>query len=206
MAGYFNDYAAMGFSAVNFQIVSPSLGTESFSGKVRRVGQGHQYYTFDVKFPLMTSYTFGPIGAFIAKQYGQVDSWTIALPEVSYNTGTNAAFKGTPIVSGTSIAIGAKTCTIQGMVANKNQVLRAGDFFKFNNHSKVYMAVDDLNSGGAGTGTLNFAGSLVAAVPVSTGITIDAVPFTVILDSTIQEYAIGTGGMTDFSFKCREVW
>jgi hypothetical protein len=205
MSGHFNDYAPLNFSAVDFQVVSPTITTESFSGKVRRVGQGHQYYVFGVKFPPMTSYQFGPINAFIARQYGQVDSWTVALPEISYNTGSNAAFKGTPVVS-SNLAVGVKTCTINGMTANKNQILRAGDFFKFANHTKVYMAVDDLNSGSGGSGTLNFAGGLVTAVPSGFAITIDAVPFTVILDGDVQEFNVGAGGMTDFSFKCREVW
>jgi hypothetical protein len=207
MSGHFNDYAPLNFSAVDFQVVSPTITTESFSGKVRRVGQGHQYYVFGVKFPPMTSYQFGPVNAFIARQYGQVDSWTVALPEISYNTGSNAASIGTPVVTAT-LAAGIKTCTISGMVVNKTQVLRAGDFFKFNNagHTKVYMAVDDLNSGSGGTGTLNFAGGLVTAVPSGTGITTNAVPFTVILDGDVQEFNVGLGGMTDFSFKCREVW
>jgi hypothetical protein len=92
------------------------------------------------------------------------------------------------------------------MTINKNQVLRAGDFFKFNNHSKVYMAVDDLNSDASGQGTLNFAGGLVVSVPNATAITVDAVPFTVIMDSDVQEYTVGSGGMTEYSFQCREVW
>lgn len=216
MAGNFNEYAPIGFSAVDFQVVSPTITTESFSGKIRRVGQGHQYYVFGVKFPPMTAYQFGPINAFIARQFGQVDNWTIILPEISYNTGYNSAFIGTPTVKGyrdqggTLILqpppVGYKNAEIQGMTPNKQQVLRAGDFFKFNNHSKVYMATSDLNSDGGGTGTINFAGGLVAAVPLNQGIYTNAVPFTVILDGDVQEFTVGSGGMTDFSFKCREVW
>jgi hypothetical protein len=68
------------------------------------------------------------------------------------------------------------------------------------------MAVDDLNSNSSGQGTLNFSGGLVTAVPINTNITADAVPFTVIMDSDIQEYRVGLGGMTEYEFKCREVW
>jgi hypothetical protein len=205
MAGNFNSSTNISFTAVEFQIVAPTITSESFSGKMRRIGQGHQYYTFGVKLPPLTSYQFGPIAAFISKQFGMVDSFTIQLPELSYNTGQNAAFAGTPVVSA-NLAAGIKTCTINGMTADKMQVLRAGDFFKFANHTKVYMAVDDLNSNSSGSGTLNFSGGLVAAVPSNTGIVINDVPFTVIMDSDIQEYRVGLGGMTEYEFKCREVW
>jgi hypothetical protein len=205
MAGHLNDYTPVGFSAVNFQVVSPTITTESFSGKVRRVGQGHQYYTFGVSFPPMTSYQFGPVAAFIARQFGQVDSWTVVLPELSYNTGQNAGSIGSP-GSSAALSVGAKTMTVTGMTPNRTQVLRAGDFFTFNNHTKVYMAVDDLNSNSSGQGALNFAGGLVAAVPQGIGLTTNAVRFTVILDGDVQEYTVGSGGMTNFSFKVREVW
>lgn len=205
MAGNFNSSTGQSFTAVDFQVVTPAVTTESFSGRVRRIAQGHQYYTFGVELPPMTSYQFGPVAAFIAKQFGQVDSWTIQLPEISYNTGSNAAFAGTPVAQA-AVSVGAKTMTVSGMTPSKAQILRAGDFFKFANHSKVYMAVDDLNSDASGQGTLNFSGGLIYAVPINTGLTLDAVPFTVILDGDVQEYSVGLGGMTSFSFKCREVW
>jgi hypothetical protein len=205
MAGNFNSSTNISFTAVDFQIVAPTITSESFSGKMRRIGQGHQYYTFSVKLPPLTSYQFGPIAAFISKQFGMVDSFTIQLPELSYNTGTNKDYIG-GAQNTAALAAGVKTCTISGMTPDKMQVLRAGDFFKFNNHSKVYMAVDDLNSNSSGQGTLNFSGGLVAAVPINTNITVDSVPFTVIMDSDIQEYRVGLGGMTEYEFKCREVW
>jgi hypothetical protein len=208
MSGNFNSSTNVGFTAVNFQVVAPTLTTESFSGKVRRIGQGHQYYTFGVKLPPLTPYQFGPVAAFLAGQYGQVDSFTIQLPHLSYNTGANAASIGSPAVltSGAALAVGSKSVNIGYMGTNKTQTLRAGDYFKFANHDKVYMAIADLNSGSTGQGTLYFAGSLVTAVPNGTGIVHDNVPFTVIMDSDIQEYSLGSGGMTQYEFKCREVW
>jgi hypothetical protein len=216
MAGDFNTSTGRTFEAVDFQIVAPTLTTESFSGKVRRVGQGHQFYTFGLKMPPMTPYQFGPVIAFITRQYGQVDSFTVSLPEISYNTGQNASSIGNPVVRGYRLEggqlvtqappLGYKNVDLSGMVPNKLQVLRAGDFFRFAGHSKVYMAVFDLNSDGGGTGTLAFSGGLVAPVPLGQGIFTNDVKFTVILDSDIQEYNLGYGGMTQYSFRCREVW
>ena len=216
MAGDFNSSTGRTFEAVDFQIVSPTLTTESFSGKVRRIGQGHQYYTFGLKMPPLTPYQFGPVIAFITKQYGQVDSFTVSLPEISFNTGQNAASIGTPVVGGyylqagnlitSAPPLGYKNVQIKGMTPNRLQVLRAGDFFRFAGHTKVYMATDDLNSDGGGVGILNFSGGLVASPPVNQGIFTNDVKFTVILDSDIQEYSLGYGGMTQYSFNCREVW
>ncbi len=45
-----------GFQAVNFKINTPTLTSETLSGKKRRVGMGHSYYTFTVKFPNQTSF------------------------------------------------------------------------------------------------------------------------------------------------------
>jgi hypothetical protein len=208
MSGNFNSSTNVSFTAVNFQVVSPTLTTESFSGKVRRIGQGHQYYTFEVKLPPLTPYQFGPVAAFLAGQYGQVDSFTIQLPYLSYNTGANGGVIGSPatLTGGAATAVGSKSVNIGYMTTNKAQTLRAGDYFKFANHSKVYMAIADLNSGASGQGTLNFAGSLVEAVPNGTAIIHNDVPFNVIMDSDVQEYSLGSGGMTQYQFKCREVW
>jgi hypothetical protein len=216
MAGDFNTSTGRTFEAVDFQIVSPTLTTESFSGKVRRIGQGHQFYTFGVKFPALTPYQFGPVIGFISKQFGQVDSFTISLPDISFNTGQNAASIGNPVVRGyrplggalitQPPPLGYRSVDIGGMTPLRNQVLRAGDFFRFAGHTKVYMATDDLNSDGGGAGTLNFSGGLVVSPLINQGIFTNDVKFTVILDSDIQEYSLGYGGMTQYSFRCREVW
>ena len=194
----------LGFQAVDFQIVTPSIVSQAVSGKSRRIAHGHSYYTFSIRYNQILNKDFGPIRAFLAKQGGPVDSWQIVLPEVSYSQGAEIASIGTPVTSGT-LAAGVKTCTISGLGASKSQILRAGDFFKFANHTKVYMAVDDLNSNGSGVGTLNFAGALCASVPSGTGIIANAVPFTVIQEGETQEFTTGVG-FTTFEFRCREVW
>ena len=64
--------------------------------------------------------------------------------------------------------------------------IKAGEFFKFANHNKVYMATADLTltaSGGNFDGTLTFYPALQTAVAVSEVITYTSVPFTVRLAS-----------------------
>jgi hypothetical protein len=193
-----------GFQTVDFQINTPSLITQTFSGKTRRLGQGHQYYTFGVKYPQLVTRDFGPILAFVAAQAGPVDSFTIVLPDVSYSKAANAAAIGSPVTQA-ALTAGQKTCVVSGLTPNTNQVLRAGDFFKFANHTKVYMAVADLNANGSGVGTLNFAGALVESVGSGVALITDQVPFTVCIDSDVQEFSLEPG-MTSFEIKMRETW
>ena len=73
-----------GFQSVNFNINTPTLVTETLSGKRQRVGMGHQFYSFTVKYPNQTQYQMGPVIAFLSAQYGPLESFEIVLPEISY--------------------------------------------------------------------------------------------------------------------------
>lgn len=201
--------ASPSFQAVDFQIISPGKSTESFSGKIRRVTVGTQYYTFGVKYPNMTARDFGPIQAFLARQYGSYDSFQIVLPEISYPKGQNYSFVGTPQVNlpGGSLAAGTLEFPTNGWGgANKNEVLRAGDFIKFANHDKVYMIAENVNTDSSSEATVKITPGLVTTVPVGTLLTTTAVPFTVCLDEFQQEYSVSYGGMTTMSLKMREVF
>lgn len=192
-----------GFNAVSFQVNTPSLATTTFSGKSRRVAFGHQFYEWEVKYPSLTDRQAGIVEGFLAQTYGPSLSFEIILPEISYSKSDNPP-STTPATNG-STNKGAKTVTLTNCGANK-QVLYVGDYFKFDNHSKVYQAVATCESDGSGNATLSFAGSLVSNVPDSTDLTITAVPFTAIALNDAQKFDVGIGGMTSISVKMRETW
>lgn len=195
--------ASPGFETVNFKINTPTLTSETFSGKVRRVGMGISYYTFTAKFPNVTAYNFGPILGFIAAQYGPLDSFQIVLPEISYSKSLNPP---STTISVANAAIGTNTVSLTNC-GNTKTVLNAGDFFKFSNHSKVYMCTSDCTSNSGGVATLFFSGSLVSALTGgTTTLVTTAVPFTVILANELQEYSVGTGGISTAQLDMREVW
>lgn len=198
MAGTFPNYP--GFQSVNFSVTSPTLVTESISGKRQRVGQGHQFYTFTVRYPSVTQFDMGPVIGFLGAQYGPLETFEIVLPEVSYSKNP---FLDTNIVATTTetASRGSNTVNIAG-VTTENTFLAAGDFFKFNNHSKVYMCTVDYTVGEP----LYFSGGLVSDVPSGTTITYTATPFTVMLDNEVQQYDVGIGGITTMSIDMREVW
>jgi hypothetical protein len=197
------------FNAVNFKINTPSQITESFSGKIRRVGLGISYYSWEVKFPNLTGLEAGSITGYISQALGQQFSFQIILPKISYTKITAATVGGaqtsnTVVVSGT-MARGSTSVTLTNCGANKN-VLAAGDFFKFNNHSKVYMCVSPCVANGSGVATLYFSCPAVTSVPSSTQLTITAVPFTAILAEPEQSWDTGYGGITTMTLAMREVW
>ena len=99
-------------------------------------------------------------------------------PEVEDARGTAS---GTP--TGTASA-GATSITLGGTGTG---TLKAGDFIKFANHSKVYMVVADQSD--ISTGTLTIEPPLTTAVSSST-IVYDNVPFTVYLTNDIQEFGV----------------
>ena len=191
------------FQAVSFQINTPTQSTETFSGKTRRVGMGVSYYSWEVRYPNLLPIDAGTVNGFVAQAFGPQFSFEIILPEISYSKAPNQT--NTVPRSSQSRPIGATSITLTNCGATKN-VLAAGDFFKFANHSKVYMCVSPCVSNSSGVATLFFSCPLVSAVPNNTNLTITAVPFTAILTEDIQKFDVGFGGITTMSLAMREVF
>lgn len=195
--------------SVNFQINTPSQISESFSGKIRRVGLGISYYSWEVKYGNLTPLEAGSITGYLSQALGQQFSFNIILPKISYTKITAASPGGAQttntIVTSGSSSRGSTSVTLTNCGANKN-VLAAGDFFKFNNHSKVYMCVAPCVANGSGVATLYFSCPSVTNIPSNTQLTITAVPFTAILNEPEQMWDTGYGGITTLSLSMREVW
>lgn len=193
------------FSSVDFKINTPTQTTETVNGRKRRASFGTSFYTFEGNYATLTPSQAAPITAFIAEQYGQVESFQIVLPKISYNKAADYAQAVGNIKVKTAATRGSFSVALKGLGANK-EIIKAGDFFKFNGHSKVYMCTNTVNSDGSGEATIFFSAKLVADVAVDEVLTINAVPFTVILDQDLDEWSVGIGGMTSLSVSFREVW
>jgi len=196
------------FQAVDFRINSPGKISESFSGKIRRISAGTQYYSFGVQYPNIVARDFGPVAAFIARQYGSYDSFQIVLPEISYPKGNNYSFIGTPqVASASALAVGTSSIPCNNFGgASKTEVLRAGDFIKFANHNKVYMVVENVNTNSSSEATITINPGLTQTVPIGTLLTTTAVPFTVVMEEFQQEYSVSFGGITTMTLSMREVF
>jgi hypothetical protein len=134
-----------------------------------------------------------------------VESFQIVLPRISYNKAADYAQAVGNAKVKTAAAKGVYSVALKGLGVSK-AVMKAGDFFKFANHTKVYMCTNDLTSNSSGEATIYFSGKLTANVAVDEVLTITAVPFTVILDQEADEWTVGSGGMTNIEVSFREVW
>ena len=161
------------------------------SGRVQTRQIDGQKFTLTLSYPPMTRQNFAPIKAFIMKQRSRLNTFTIIPPVISNAQGVAS---GTISVDG-SVSAGATTCTIDGMTVSTNGILKAGDYFRFSGADKVYMAVEDLDADGAGSGTLTFEPPLRTAVTDDTALVYDNVDFTVRLRNDIQEYSFVTNNL-----------
>lgn len=191
------------FTSINFKTNTPTQMTNTMSGKLRRVGQGISYYSWEVKYPQLTRLEAGTVKGFLAQALGPQFSFEIVLPKLSYSA-LETQTSSVPRVS-SAAAIGSTRVTLSNC-GTSAQVLAAGDYFKFNNGTKVYQCVSACTADSSGNATLYFSCPLVAAVPYATNLTITAVPFTAIIAGEEQEYEVGVGGMTTLSVEMREVW
>lgn len=189
------------FQSVNFRINTPTLSAETLSGKTQRVGMGHSFYTFGAQYTNMTDYDLGPIAGFLAAQYGPLEDFQIVLPRISFSKSETQTTNS--VTTSTSYSTGVNQVNLSHSLGAGETVLLAGDFFKFANHTKVYMCTSDFTQGDT---TLYFSGSLVEDVPSGTSLTITSVPFTVMLDNEVQEYQTGIGGISTLQVDFREVW
>lgn len=190
------------FAAVDFKTITPTITSVTNSGKMRRVGMGTSYYSWTAKYNSLSPRDAGPILGYIRYAEGSLYSFEIILPEISYSKTINQV---TSAITRVAIGIGAVNVAISTSNTN-SEVLRAGDYFKFNNHSKVYQAVLNCNSDSTGNATLYFASPTVSNVASGANLTITAVPFTAVFDGTEQDHNVSYGGITTLEVKMREVW
>lgn len=191
------------FQSVNFRVNTPTQLTNTMTGKIRRVGFGVSFYSWEVQYPELIPLDAGTVRGFLAQALGPQFSFEIVLPKLSYSKFTDQT-ASVPRASQSRV-IGSTSVTLTNCGVSKN-VLAAGDYFIFNNHTKVYQCVSPCVSNPSGNATLFFSGPLVSAVPLNTNLTITAVPFTAILAEDAQEFEVGYGGITSMSVSMREVW
>jgi hypothetical protein len=142
--------------------------------------------------------------AFLVAQEGIFSTFTIN--STLFNT-PGGTVSGTPLANGLTAA-GAMELATDGWSFSQT-VLKAGDVFKFANHAKVYMAISDAVSSGAGACNLSFRPALVADVADNTALVVSNVPFTVALAENahrIEHASVDGQYLSKIEFDMLEVW
>ena len=144
-------------------------------------------------FPPMTRAQFAPIDAFIMKQRGQYETFTLVLPVLSTGLGSPA---GTPLIRGGDQT--GRTLATDGWTGGIS-IFKAGDYLKLD-HDKVYKVVADVTSNASSSADtpITIEPALITSPADNSAITHTNVPFLVSLTTGVQEYSTGTSGLFSY--------
>ena len=176
------------FTAVKISSDQKTLVSTTDSGKTFRRQIDGQRWKFTCQYKQQPRLEFQSIMAFIISQRGQKESFTITFPSYLDANGNES---GTVKVNGVH-AVGDTTIDLDGFHADGTHRLRAGDFIKFNSHSKVYMIVADVTSS-SNAATVTIEPPLTTALANNGTVVYDSIPFTVHLTSDLQEFPMSSG-------------
>ena len=87
------------FNSLNVKSVQHTYVSRALSGRRQARQLGGQFWKMTATFPPMTRAQFAPIYAFVVKQRGRYESFTIVPAVISTGQGSPA---GTPLVDGAS--------------------------------------------------------------------------------------------------------
>ena len=189
------------FNAFNFKDESNTLVSLSDSGRRFARKIDNQRWKFTCKYVNLTRAEFAPILAFITKQRGQKETFTVIPPKIKDALGSETT---TISVNGAHTA-GDTTIAIDGFNADSAGSLKAGDFIKFANHTKVYMVVADVTPS-SNAATVTIEPPIIENLSNDETVTYDDVPFTVYLDTRVQQYDLGINDLYNYEFDVREAF
>ena len=189
------------FRSLNFKDNRPTLLNQTLSGKkqVRQIGA--QYFSFTVAMPPLQQEKAQEVFAFLQKQKGSFEDFTIVAP--LDNLGAGKAETDIQVVG--AHTSGDASIALDGFTANQTGALKAGDLIKFANHSKVYMVQSDIDSDGGGALTVLISPNLVTALANNEAVTVNKPSFTVYLENNEIMYSTSASGFYSISFDVREV-
>jgi hypothetical protein len=187
------------FKSLVFTDNRPILLNQTLSGKKSARQIGAQYFSFTVQMPPVDQLKAQEIFAFLSKQKGGYENFTIAAP--LNNKGTSHS--ETDILVNGATSAGASAVPMDGF-SHTNHALRAGDLIKFAGHSKVYMVQDEVTASG-GSATVNIQPNLVSDVADNEAVTTNKPLFNVYLANDEIRYTTDTSGFYNISFDVREV-
>jgi len=190
-------------ASIEIRSVQPTRVSVAHSLKRQVRSTGAQRWGVRLSYPPMRRSAFMPLWGFLMGQDGQYETFTLTPAGLLVPLGS---WGGAPAVNG-ALSVGAVTGAVDGMSNSITGAGKAGDFFKFSGHSKVYQLRADLDTNGSGEGTIYFRPALVAAVANNETITSASVPFTVALTQDQNAFRLEPGAIVPaFELDCVEVY
>ena len=186
------------FETLGIKSIQTTIISKSDSGKrlARQIDGQRWGFTASIITSTRSS-VYGELMAFIIKQRSGKETFTIIPPEIEDARGNET---GTILVDGVH-AVGDTTIALDGFAGDGAGRFLAGDFIKFNSHSKIYMIVSDVTSS-SNAATVTIEPPLITALANNGAVTYDNVPFTVYLTSDLQEFGtVGANSSGDLLYK-----
>ena len=172
------------FETLGIRSMQNTIISKSQSGKKLARQIDGQRFGFTAKIiTAKRSDVYGDLMAFIIKHRSGKENFTIIPPEVEEARGNDT---GTLLVNGSHTA-GDTTIAIDGFAGDGAGRLKAGDFLKFNGHTKVYMVVADVTSS-SNAATVTIEPPLISNLANNEAVSYDNVSFTVHLINDLQEF------------------
>lgn len=191
MSGAFPANARIPSSPALIRSYNPTRVSTAHSMKENTRSRGGQRFGFRLSWVNLTREEYQLIDAFLSKQRGQFESFTIVLPIHSTPLGSWA---GVPVVNGANQS--GRSLSVSGFTALQT-VAKAGDFFKLTSGTKVYKLTEDAASDAVGIATLVFEPALMVTPGNGEAIVKNNVPFTVRLTSDNLESPLRSGAFYD---------
>ena len=182
-------------SSISLVSVHPTRIATTLNGIEQRASGTGQYYRITAEYSNLTQAQVRQIMAHMAGESGPLNSFTFQLPTYLGTITGSGASMGT--VGTTAIGSSSVSLTVG---SGSSPYFKAGDLFKFANHTKVYQATADST-----TTSLVFKPPVRAAVPTSTAITTTSLSMTVRYATDNQEFSINTDLFSSFSIEFIEV-
>ena len=198
-------FPTAGFTTMEFKSNTQTRTTQTLSGRVQRAQINSQYFSFKLVSPPLTRAEYMPIMAFIMKQGGKFDSFTVVPPSISSTRGTASGTTTVADIISSDFSTAATSSTVP--ITNdgtSSGTLKTGDLIKFSNHDKVYMLTDDVNLDGSTIVGLPIFPTLRTAVSSSTTVQYNNVPFKVFLTSDVQQFSVGNQNLFTYEINVRE--
>jgi len=189
------------FNALSFQDEVNTLISLSDSGRRFARQIDNQRWKFTCRYVNLTRAEFAPIFAFITKQRGSKETFTISPPNLKNALGSETT---TISVNGAHTA-GDNTIAIDGFNADAAGSLKAGDWITFAGHTKVYQVVSDVTPS-SNAATISISPPIIEALGNNEVVTYDSVAFTVYLTSTVQSYSMGINNLYNYEFDVSEAF
>jgi hypothetical protein len=175
------------FQTVNLQSQSPTLVSESASGKLQARQIAGQRWSFSARYSPLSRSEFAPVSAFIMQQRGRLNTFTIELPIMSDSA---SSATGTLAANG-AVAAGNTVITTDGLTGSLN----VGDMVKFNGHDKVYMVVA---VSGTNMTSMTIEPPLTDSVADDETIDYNNVLMKVRLNNDVQEFGLRTDSLVSY--------